>query len=455
MKFLTPLALLVLTSCFHLKKPAHPAFHEPVLIDAAFINSHLLQSPASARYFYELYKNELAWSDSTGLTREGSKMLSFIRHVEEKGLDTNDYHLAELSLMKDSLSKVDRKTRDVFLTDAYISLFHDLASSRLDSVLSHRKDRSQLRDSSAVSSLVAALRSRSVIESLLLREPSSKNYVAMRDTLSALVLSLATDSTTLEKKRRLVINIERIKSAGVKPTRYLRVNIPSLAMSVIENDSVILESNVIVGKPVSRTPELESVIKSFIIYPYWHVPRSIATKEILPLVQADSNYLASHNFEVLDRRNEVVPVSSVDWSTLSEDYFPYTLRQREGHENSLGIIKFVFNNSYGVYLHDTNARRLFKKEKRALSHGCVRVQKAVDLAHYLVKDDSVYTTPDDLDQYLSLRQRVQIKIVNPLPVFIEYFTCEFKDGKMKYYEDIYLKDEEIANALWPAQQPNL
>jgi L,D-transpeptidase YcbB len=439
-----------------MRKPAQsPEFQGPILIDAPFINSNKLQCTASVQYFYDQNKNELVWTDSSGLTDQAEQLVSFINGATGKGLDPAEYHLNEFP-QSDSLEKNERKRIDVLLTDSYLNLFRHLSQGRLDSARAARLNLSGNTDSAAVASLTQALGAGTVRQQLEQREPVVLQYRSMRDTLTFLTGFAADDSATLAKKRMLALNIERLKRYPERPSRYVYVNIPSFMMYVIENDSIVFESKVIVGKQTSQTPEIHSIIRSFIIYPYWHVPRGIATKEILPLVQKDSTYLLSHNFEVLDRSNEVLPPGTIDWASLSVDYFPYTLRQREGSENSLGIFKFVFNSPYDIYLHDTNGRRSFKKEKRALSHGCVRVHRATDFAKYLVKDDSIYTTMDDLEQYLSLKERVQIRVMKPLPVYIEYATCEFRNGRINYYADIYDRDLQLENALYPQESvPNL
>lgn len=193
---------------------------------------------------------------------------------------------------------------------------------------------------------------------------------------------------------------------------------------------------------------MESIISSFIIYPYWHAPYSIATKEILPLLQSDASYLKRNNFEVMDRRGNLILADTIQWDLYNADYFPFVLRQREGSENSMGIIKFNFANSYGVYLHDTNTKRLFKAATRPFSHGCVRVEQAVALAHYLVHDDDIYVSPEDLDQYLSLQQRLKIDLQKPIPLKLEYFTAEVLDGTLFFYDDIYKKDSVMIRSLF-------
>lgn len=212
-------------------------------------------------------------------------------------------------------------------------------------------------------------------------------------------------------------------------------------MKVVDKNEVVLESKVIVGQPDWQTKRITSKIERFTIYPYWHVPRKIAVSEMLPLIQGDTGYINRNNLDVLDRNGKLLDPATLKWKTFHEDYFPVILRQREGSDNSLGVIKFQFKNPYAIYLHDTNAKGLFRKDERALSHGCVRVEKARDLALYLVKDDSILCTPDDLVQYLEIKHRMEINIVNPIPVFIRYFTAEASADTLLIYKDIYEMDK--------------
>jgi murein L,D-transpeptidase YcbB/YkuD len=176
------------------------------------------------------------------------------------------------------------------------------------------------------------------------------------------------------------------------------------------------------------------------------VPRSII-KEILPQIQADSLYLRKHNYQVLDYAGTMLDATTLDWQSFDPETFPYVLRQREGSENTMGVLKFVFANNYNVYLHDTNAKRLFNREQRALSHGCVRVNKAVQLAHYLAKDDDTYVSPEDLDQYLLLQRRLEVQVVKPINLYLQYFTCVEEDGKIVFYDDLYKKDKKMFMVL--------
>jgi murein L,D-transpeptidase YcbB/YkuD len=148
------------------------------------------------------------------------------------------------------------------------------------------------------------------------------------------------------------------------------------------------------------------------------------------------------NFEVLDARGGIVNPDSVDWKKINKNNFPFILRQREGADNSLGLIKFMFHNPYAVYLHDTNAKRLFRHDRRAFSHGCIRIEKAFDLAHYLATGNTDARSKT-LDYYLKQKKRHTIDLQKPIPIYVRYFTCEYKNDSFFHYEDVYGRDQQI------------
>lgn len=142
------------------------------------------------------------------------------------------------------------------------------------------------------------------------------------------------------------------------------INIPSNTFQYYINDSVAIKSKVITGKPETPTPfNFDSKISHFLSIHIGMQPYTIATKEILPKLKLDSAYLTSANFDMLDRRNNLVDQSTINWKKYSETYFPFRLRQRDGTENTLGVLKFMFSNPYAIYLHDTNSRKIFQQRK--------------------------------------------------------------------------------------------
>jgi murein L,D-transpeptidase YcbB/YkuD len=216
----------------------------------------------------------------------------------------------------------------------------------------------------------------------------------------------------------------------------------------MENNEPVFESKVIVGTSKNETPLLDGLIKSFTLYPYWHVPRKIAVNEILPHIKSDSTYLDAHHYEVINMDGNVLDPLTLDWKTFGTHNFPIIIRQRQGAHNSLGLVKYSFNNPYNVYLHDTNAPRLFNRDKRSLSHGCIRIEKAKDLSYFLVERDSGYVYREDLDQYYQLQKQLDIKLQKPIPLHIRYFTNEYHEGKVLFYDDIYNFDKPIHRALY-------
>jgi len=248
---------------------------------------------------------------------------------------------------------------------------------------------------------------------------------------------------------QLELNMERCRWRILpSETRYVWVNIPTYEMKVMEEDSLIIKSRVIVGSPLKPTPMLKSRITNFLIYPYWNVPYSIATKEILPILKRDTSYIRKNNFAVLNSYNQPVNPSYIDWKKYKEDFFPWRLRQATGIDNSLGVLKFNFQNKFGVYLHDTDHRNLFGREMRALSHGCVRLEKFVDFAKYLIREDSLKYPVDSLLHDLTYEKQKYIYIRRPIPIYITYFTAHVNElGELFFYCDVYGLDEKMKKNL--------
>ncbi len=250
------------------------------------------------------------------------------------------------------------------------------------------------------------------------------------------------NNTGWENFARIAINLDRYKQLpDSMPQRYVWVNLPAYTMQMIDSGIVIMESKVIVGQPKTRTPVLQSEITNFITYPQWTVPFSIIIKEMLPKIQKSTDYLQKQNLMVVDRYDSIIDPDSINWSKLSKTYFPYQLKQREGDDNSLGVIKFNFRNKYAVYLHDTNARGLFSRGNRAMSHGCVRVQEWKQFAENLVYTDTLKYHPDTLAAWIHRGEKHTVGLQKRTPIYLRYFTSYVSDGKIKLYDDIYADDK--------------
>jgi murein L,D-transpeptidase YcbB/YkuD len=255
------------------------------------------------------------------------------------------------------------------------------------------------------------------------------------------------NNTGMERWRRLAINLDRYKQLPDSlPTSYIWVNIPAFKMQVWDSGAVKLESKIIVGQPKTRTPVLNSAVTNMITFPQWTVPYSIIFKEMLPKIQKDIGYLDKENLMVVDHNDSVIDPATIDWSTLNKKKFPYLIRQRQGDDNSLGVMKFNFSNKYDVYMHDTNARSMFSRSNRALSHGCVRVQKWDSLSYYLVTKTPQPVSVDSMNAWMERQEKHYINLKQKVPVYLRYYTCEVKeDGTIQFFNDIYGVDKELIN----------
>jgi murein L,D-transpeptidase YcbB/YkuD len=256
------------------------------------------------------------------------------------------------------------------------------------------------------------------------------------------------NSTDEEKFKRIAINLDRYKMIPYPlPQRYIWVNLPSFYLQLWENDTVKIESRVVVGKPNTRTPLLTSQISNIVTYPQWTIPNSIILKEILPALKRNPGYLEKKGYMLTSWEGEEIDPYTVDWEKYTKG-IPYRIVQGSGDANALGILKFNFPNKYSVYLHDTNQRYLFKNENRALSHGCVRVQEWEKLTYYISALDSMnyeadenYMVGDSIKVWLKRKEKHVIPVKSKIPVYFRYFTATGKNGKVVFYDDIYGEDK--------------
>ncbi len=277
-----------------------------------------------------------------------------------------------------------------------------------------------------------------------------KRYYLEQDGKIGRNTILALNMTPEDWYRQMAMNLERWRWEPEKfERRHMIVNLPAYKMTVWEEDTIVMESRIVCGAVKTQTPELDSKMNQIVLYPYWNVPYSIAWKEILPHVQRDSSYLRKNRYEVLDRNNQLVDPKTVNWKKYGKGNLPYKFRQMTGDDNALGVMKFEFYNPYSVYMHDTNAKKYFKTETRAYSHGCMRLEKYMDLAHFLLRDDSVKYPKDTFDVWVKQDVQRKINLRKPLPIHVRYFTCVIDtDGVVELHTDVYLRDERMVKVLY-------
>ncbi len=228
------------------------------------------------------------------------------------------------------------------------------------------------------------------------------------------------------------------------------VNIPAFRVyAANEEYKAAFSMKVVVGRAYQhKTPVFASLMRSVIFRPYWNVPLSIQQHELVPDIEKDSSYLEQNAYEIVDRRGNVISDGAMDDDLLEKlRSGKLAIRQKPGPDNALGLIKFEFPNQYDVYMHDTPAKSLFSRSRRDFSHGCIRVEDAVTLAAWVLRDDPEWTV-EKIHDAMNGEERMEVKIQNPVPVLILYGTAVAQEnGEVDFYNDIYGYDAELERAL--------
>ncbi len=250
---------------------------------------------------------------------------------------------------------------------------------------------------------------------------------------------------------QLVLNLERRRwMPDDLGKRYVFVNLADFYLKLIDEPETVFATRVIVGKPYHMSPVFSKNMTYIEVNPYWNVPHSIASKELLPKIKQDVGYLASNHFVVLSDWSggaQVIDPATVDWSKLNRRNFRFKIRQQPGDDNALGRIKFMLPNRFNVYLHDTPAKGLFRKAERGFSHGCIRVENPMLLADLALRGLPEWT-PERIAATVESGKRTIITLAEPLPVHVSYLTAWVnKDGSVHFRKDIYGRDAKLAESL--------
>ena len=229
--------------------------------------------------------------------------------------------------------------------------------------------------------------------------------------------------------------------------KHVWVNIPDFHVDIMQNGKSTFRSRVVVGKNTSdrRTPEFSDTMEFMVINPSWYVPRSIVTKEYLPMMKRNPN--AQGQLQIIGSNGRPIPRSAINFGAYNEKTFPYAMKQPPSRGNALGLVKFMFPNKYNIYLHDTPSKSLFGREVRAYSHGCVRVHKPFEFAYALLKPQQ--SDPKGYFQgVLATKAERRVDLKQPLPVHIAYYTAWVDaKGRPNYRRDVYNRDGRIFAAL--------
>jgi murein L,D-transpeptidase YcbB/YkuD len=251
-----------------------------------------------------------------------------------------------------------------------------------------------------------------------------------------------------ERLQSVIVAMERERWINrPRGQRHIWVNLTDFTAAIVDNDRVTFSTRSVVGASAAdrQSPEFSDVMEYMVINPSWYVPRSIITKEYLPMLKANPN--AVRQLDITDSSGRVVSRSSVNFNSYNASNFPFSMRQGPSEGNALGLVKFIFPNKYNIYLHDTPSKSLFGREVRAFSHGCIRLNDPFDFAYALLAKQ----TSDPKGRFhtvLATGLETRENLETPVPVHIVYRTSFTNvTGSLQFRRDIYGRDAKIWNAL--------
>lgn len=317
-------------------------------------------------------------------------------------------------------------------------------------IYSHYATPTLIPDSNSVNSIFEIVNLKIYLDSI---QPKEKTYLALQKVLKRLDADTTEneDSVKIIMRQKVVVNMERLRWKN-KPVeqRFVAVNIADFSLDVMDKEKSVLHMKVCVGEPGDKqTPQLGSMIHSVQINPVWNIPQSIARNEISRYASADRYYLSNNNIKVFKRGKPVRDPEAIDWSAINVR--EYSFQQQPGVKNSLGKIKFLFKNGSSIYLHDTPVRSVFKRGMRAISHGCVRVEKPLDLAFALFGKG---------EKYEQLKRGMEsgyprakfMGLPQPVPVRLFYCTAWLNaKGGVRFGQDIYNLDQLVYDGMQQKQ----
>lgn len=416
------------------------------------------------KQFYEERGNEPVWTTSVGLTLAAKAALEEIGRAGDWGLDAAAFRLPALSQDAEP-TREQIADAEIAVSLAVLEYARYARGGRTDPLsLSRNLDRKpQLLDPrSVIETAVFADNPDAYLRSL---HPQHPQFERLRQAYLSLQRNgpppqveqvVQTKGKGKSKKkqaakapagpslRTLLVNMEQWRWMPENlGSFYVWVNIPEYSVRVVKAGRVIHSERVVVGRAKTQTPVFSHEMEQVIFHPYWGVPESIKTKELLPsLANGNIGVLERQNLRVSYRGRDINP-ATVDWTKA--DMRKFHVYQPPGSGNALGIVKFRFPNKHDVYMHDTPSKSLFNASTRAFSHGCMRVRDPLKLAELVLAEDRGWTAGRVTAAVQRGPKDNQINLTTKVPVHMTYFTAWVDDdGKVKTFGDIYGHESRIA-----------
>ena len=421
-----------------------------------------LQCPNFSAYqvplqnFYESMGHGLVWLHDSELTNQARELIAILQGADKKGLNPEDYDgqkwPTRVQALQGKSPESDLIRFDLALTVSAMRYVSDLHVGRVDP---HEVGLDYDVDAKRIN--LAEFLKRNVVDTSDVAaafqklEPPFPEYQQTEKALEGYQEQARDDEAAHKsltaKIDRLELALERWRWIPLgSAQRVIVVNIPEFQLRAYDEEyNPALTMRVLVGKANGKndTPLFGGRMRTVIFRPYWNVPPSIERAELLPRIERDPGYIASHAYEVVDANGRVAGGNVVSGLLSGR----LGIRQRPGGHNAMGLVKFVFPNEYDVYMHDTPMVKLFSKERRDLTHGCIRVQKPEDLAEWALRSNSGWSR-DEIHAAMQGSRTVPVNLDSPISVFLVYMTAMAdENGDVHVFDDIYGRDEALRRAL--------
>ena len=384
---------------------------------------------------YQIQSGPMWFSAPAASSEARHSFLQLLDNVATMGLDKNNYHYTEIAGSAIPTDSIKQEKQNRIFADAVIALCKDVyQGADISSYISNDEisGKYETADNNYLLTLLGLVKSPSELDTLIASlEPKSPEYIALKNEIATQIAA-----NNLQKIKQLNVSLNFYRWIHhFHFDKFIFVNIPTATLRYYEADSMLLLMKVVVGKPATKTPRFSTYCYEVILYPYWNVPRSIVLKELLPKFKKNPAAIDAMNMQVVTPGGTVIDHTRLNWASYNRSNFPYGFRQCTGCDNSLGVIKFNLSDPFSVYLHDTNFKKAFASTNRFLSHGCIRVEKPVELGNYLINNrlDSNF-----VKACIENQKPVINKIEKPVPVFVVYLpACTDSTNTVTYPKDIY------------------
>ena len=380
--------------------------------------------------FYSLIHKPLFWLSSEKNIKKANEWLIQLTSADRSGIILNKKQadLIRVALLSNNnLAGIFKEQRDRQLTSLILHFLRELQEG---SVKFDYNRISINRDSVYINQLMNFKDEEPVSQIVSTLDCRDHDYRVLKKFLND---SLIPGDSLAYKKVIMAMNYCRFLNT-FRSGEYVLANIPSAEAIYYRSDSLKIKMRTVVGKKESPTPRIASYFTTVVTFPLWNVPHSISVKEILPKVQKDIKYLEQFDYEVVDVKGNIVDESKLRWGKYNQNNFPYLFRQATGPGNSLGVVKFNLQSPFSIYLHSTNSPGAFARDRRFLSHGCVRLEKAFELAHTLLPNKI------DINELQSGKKNAvpqTILINRKIPVYIIYNPVKVLNDKVILLPDPY------------------